>query len=242
MAGSGQGFAPRAPGIQIKLDQAIEALADLERRGAELVLEAAEGKAGAEKLLAAHRDRAELAQKQVSELRGALVLAERLDREAAAQQSAAVRATQLAAFAAAMAARERAMSSMLEAVGAMAAAFHTYAKATLEAQLSVPFGASLPIMNMGVLGNMGSAFGSGEALIAAELFRVAPAREDGRGRWAVPFARSPSPLQNDHRKLNPGVDEFRSANDAILRSVEQQVAALDQQQMAAAASAEKDAA
>lgn len=244
MSGKQQQPTWRAPAIGEKLAAATEELVKLEQRGAELVLEAAEGKAGADRLLTAHRDRAELAQKQVAELRGALVLAERLDREAAAAAAAKMRAEQLAAFKSAMSQREQAMTALLEAVASMAAAYGVYSQATLTAQTAVPFNIAVPPVSMGHNGIMGLAFGRCEALISAELWRIAPARKDGSGRWALPFAKSPSPFLQDHHKQPSALAEFKAANEAILRSVEKQVAELDQQQMAAAsiATGEKDVA
>ena len=55
-----EGPVERAPAARQKLAQAMGTLTDLEARGAELVLESAEGKAGAEKLLIAHRESHEL--------------------------------------------------------------------------------------------------------------------------------------------------------------------------------------
>lgn len=135
-----------------------------------------------------------------------------------------------------MAARERAMTTLLDSAAAMATAFATYAQASLDAQAAVPHGTALPMMNMGHLGTLGSAFGAGESLIAAELFRVATPRKDGRGRWVMPIARAPSQFQQDHRKLAPAADEFRAANAAILRSVMDQCQALNERDMAAAGS------
>ena len=232
---------PRAPAARAKLLEAEDLLVELSHDIAELALEAAEGKAGSEKALSQHRSRVEAAERQVSELRRAVDLAERLDREAVARHSAQMRAEQLAAFKKAMAARERAMVAVLDAAGAMAAAFANYAQASLDAQAAAPYGTSLPKMQMGPLGTMGAAFGPGESLILAELWRIAPPRGDGQGRWALPFAKPPSPIQRDHRQLKPAIQEFKSANEAILRSVEEQVASLDQQQLAAASEKEKAA-
>ncbi|WP_407160161.1 hypothetical protein [Bradyrhizobium sp. STM 3557] len=232
-----------APAIAARLEAARAARAVLDPDFDRAVLEAAEGVRGADKRLAELRARVDAADREVAELERALVLGERLDREAIAAAAAKMRAEQLAAFKSAMSARERAMGDLLEAAAAMATAFAAYGQATLTAQTAIPFGTSAPPIAMGQLGTMGPAFGSGEALILAELWRVAPERKDGRGRWAVPFAKPPSPIQRNYRKQAPAIMEFTSANTAIVRSVEEQVAALDEKQMAAAtADSTKDAA
>jgi hypothetical protein len=233
---------PRAPAAREKLQQAEQLAASLTADVALLALGAAEGAPGAEKALAAHRTKIEAAERQVRELTAAVGLAERLDRQAAATGMAKIRADQLAEFKKQMADREKAMAKMLEAAATMAAAYGAYSEATLAAQIAAPIGTTIPQMSIGVNGLLGNAFGHCEILIRSELWRLAPYRADGVGRFVLPFARAVTPLTpGNPNALPPGIDEMRFAHVAIITDIEKQIAALDQREMAAA-SASKEAA
>ena len=229
-----QSAKPRAPAVRLKLEAAEHVLAELEQQTATLALEATEGKAGAEKALASHRAKTETAEQQVSELRRALALAERLDREAAANLGASLRREQMADFRQAMSAGDTAMAKVLAAAAEMAKAYGEYSEAALAAGIHTPTGTSVSAMAAGRNGMLGSVFGRCEQLILAELFRLAPQRAAGPGRWILPFAKSPMPFDDDHRKLAPCLDEFRAARAAVVADVENQVKALDDAAMSAA--------
>jgi hypothetical protein len=225
---------PRAPGAKLKLDVAARVLGELEQASAGIALEASEGKAGSEKLLASHRAKVESAQQQVSELRAAVALAERLDREAGAKASAASRSDQLASFKSAMAGRSKAMAKALDALAAFAIAYADYSEQTLSAQISVPAGCVVPTIAAGPLGSYGHVFGPCEKMILAELFRTAPERKDGIGRFLPPFAKSPIHSDTDHRKLPTAISEYEKANAAVTQSIIAQVSAIDAREMTAA--------
>jgi hypothetical protein len=231
----------RAPAIAAKLAQAEALLKELDQDTAILSLEEFEGKPGAAKALASHRAKLEAASRQVSELRAATELAERLDREALATAAAASRHDQLAVFKTAMAGRERSMAKTLDALKAFALAYSEYSEATLTAQTSVPAGTVVPAIAMGELGSYGHVFGPCEKLILGELFRIAPTRRDGIGRFVAPFAKSPIHSDTDHGKLPSAISEFEKANAAVVQSIVGQVSQIDTREMTAA-SAKKEAA
>jgi hypothetical protein len=233
----------RTPAAREKLAAAEATLAGLEADVGSLALEASEGKAGAEKALAAHRARIDQAARNVDELRRAVGLAERLDREADAAGAAKMRAEQLGQFKLAMKAREEAMAAVLAAGSAMAAAYGEYSEATLRAQIAVPTGTAVPQMGIGPNALYGPAFGPCERLILAELYRLAPARADGIGRFVLPFAKPISEmLRNQPDAIAPGIGELRAANQAIMQEIEAQVSALADREMTAAAGDRKEAA
>jgi hypothetical protein len=233
---------PRAPAARAKLEQADKVFAELSADVALLALGAAEGAPGAEKALAAHRTKIEAADRQVKELKAAVGLAERLDRQAAATGMAKIRAEQLSEFKRQMDAREKAMGKVLEAAATMAEAYGHYSEATLSAQIAAPIGTAIPPMSIGPNGLYGNAFGRCEILILSELWRLAPYRADGVGRSVLPFAKPLTPLApGDPAALPPGIDEMRFAHEAILTDIEKQIVALDEREMAAA-SASKEAA
>jgi hypothetical protein len=234
---------PRAPAARDKLVAAESALAELEAEVAVLALEASEGKAGAEKNLIAHRSKIDAAERKVSEQRKAVVLAECLDRQAAANGMAKIRAEQLAEFKKQMTDREKAMAVVLAAAATMAKAYGEFSEATLAAQIAAPIGTNIPPMSIGPNGLYGNVFGRCEILIQTELWRLAPPRADGRGRSLLPFAKPLSPLSpGDPASLPPGIDEMRHAHAAILTDIEKQIAMLDQRAMAAASAPKKEAA
>jgi len=111
---------PRAPAIAAKLAQAEALLKELAQDTAILSLEDFEGRPGASKALCQHRAKLEMAERQASELRQAVKLAEILDREANANAAAKSRGEQLTLFKAAMAGREKAMAKALDALAVFA--------------------------------------------------------------------------------------------------------------------------
>jgi hypothetical protein len=233
---------PRAPAVHAKLDGAVAALATLETEVAELALAAAENRPGAAGKLTQHRGKIELAKQHVEELRAALKLAVRIDRENEAACAARMRDEQFADFKAAMLARQKAMATVLEAAATMAKAYGAYSEATLAAQIAVPTGTAVPVMMIGPEGLLGAAFGPCERLIESELYRCAPLRADGIGRFVIPLAKPTAEMFRLQPEAIPaGIDELRAADQAIVAEIEKQVAALDQRAMAAA-SAVKEAA
>jgi hypothetical protein len=225
---------PRSPAIAAKLAQAEAVLKELQQETAILSLEEFEQKPGASKALAQHRAKLEMAERQASELRAAVALADRLDREAVANASATSRHEQLASFEAAQAGRLTAMAKALDAVKVFANAYSDYSEKTLEAQISVPAGTTVPAIAMGELGSYGHVFGPCEKMILAELFRIAPERKDGIGRFLPPFVKSPIHSDTDHRKLPSAISEFEKANAAVTQSIIAQVSQIDTREMTAA--------
>jgi hypothetical protein len=225
---------PRAPAARAKLKQSEHVLADLEQETAILALEAFEGKAGAEKALASHRAKIEAAERQVSELRAATELAERLDREAVASASALSRAEQLAVFQKAMAGRETAMAKALTALAIFANAYGEYSQATLTAMESIPAGTIAPQIAMGPLGGYGASWSNCERMLLAELFRIAPERADGIGRFVAPFAKAPLHSDTNYRALPAALDEFKRADAVVLAEISRQASELDRRAMTAA--------
>jgi hypothetical protein len=76
----------------------------------------------------------------------------------------------------------------------------------------------------------------------AELYRLAPERADGIGRFVLPFAKPTSELLRHKPEAIPsGIDEFRAADKAIVSEIEAQVGALADREMTIA-STEKEAA
>lgn len=211
---------PRAPAAREKLGRAEESLTQLEADVAVLALDASEGKAGAEKALAAHRSRIEMAERQVSEMRAAVKLAERLDREADAGAAAQMRAEQFAVFEKAAAARIDAMSEVLALIGKASAVYARYVNASAEMATALPTGTHLPPMHFE--GYSGHFLGNGEALIGREAFRLAsPGAKP-------PFAKLPSLSAGDNvGAMRPGVEILREAHTAVLNSVKAQVERLD---------------
>jgi hypothetical protein len=228
---------PRAPAARAKLEQAQAVLADLEQQTAVLALEAIEGKAGAEKVLAAHRSRIESAERQAREMRGAVVLAERLDREAVASDAAQTRAEQLAEFKNAQAGRVSAMAKVLDALSELAISYAEYSEATQAAQVAMPSGTHPATINMGPLGTYGHSFGPCSQMLLAELYRVAPERKDGIGRFILPFAKSPLHSSTNHKELPAAIDEFRKTTEIVTQDIQSQVEKLNANEMAVASKA-----
>ena len=225
------GTEPRAPAARAKLNQAETLLAALKAEIAVLALGASEDKPGAEKALVAHRGKIEAAERNAVELRAAVALAERLDREAAATSVAQMRADQFTNFTKTMAARETAMAEVLKAVETMAAAYDRYSETSLAAQIAAPAGTSIVQMTLGKNGLYGAAFGKCERLILAELFRVAPMRANGIDRFVIPFAKPTSMESTNPADYPVGIDEFRAANQAIVADIARQISELDERAM-----------
>jgi hypothetical protein len=210
-----------------------------------MTLEAAERKPGAADKLAAHRTKIDVAKTAAFDLRAALRLAERIDRQAVAAGAAHMRADQLAEFRKEFAAREKAMEAVLEAAAAMAKAYGEYSEATLRALAATPTGTVIPAMFMGPENSYGPAFGPGERMVLAELYRLSPERSDGIGRFVLPFAKPSSEMvRNKPEEMPAGMDELRAAHEAIIANVALQIERLDDlaQQAAEKTTDRKDAA
>jgi len=225
---------PRAPAIATKLNQIEATLKDLQAETAILSLEEFEQKPGAAKALSQHRAKIEAVERQASELRQAVKLAEILDRQAIANAAAKSRGEQLAVFKAAMAGREKAMAKALDALAVFAVEYGAYSQATLTAMESVPAGTIAPMVAMGPLGGLGASWSNCERLLLGELFRLAPERADGTGRFIAPFAKAPLHSDLNHRSLPSALDEFRKADAAVLAEISRQVSDLDKRAMSAA--------
>jgi hypothetical protein len=225
---------PRSPAIAAKLAQIEATLKDMQAETAILSLEEFEGKPNAAKALSQHRAKIEAVERQASELQQAAKLAEILDRQAIANAAAASRAEQLASFEAAQAGRLTAMRVALDALKVFADAYSDYSEKTLEAQISVPAGCVVPAIAMGELGSYGHVFGPCEKLILGELFRIAPPRKDGIGRFVFPAAKSPIHSDQNHKALPAAISEFQKANQAITDSIVGQVSQIDTREMSAA--------
>ncbi|MCA1512169.1 hypothetical protein [Bradyrhizobium sp. NBAIM01] len=228
----GQPFVPeactqRAPQVRANLETALAVQAELETEVALFALEAIERQPGAAGKLAAHREKVEAAKRAVDELRAALELAQRLDRETAAAAAVEMRAQQLAVFEKAAAERVDAMAAVLAKIAEATAEWARYTQATAELATALPTGTFLPAMNFG---DGGSFLGSGEALIGREAWRVAGAGPK------PPFAKAP-PLSagDDTAKMRPARETLQDAHEAVLRSVRAQVEKLDREVMPIAA-------
>ncbi|WLA53196.1 hypothetical protein [Bradyrhizobium diazoefficiens] len=224
----------RAPSVREKLNCAQDVLAELEEQVAEFALEAADRKAGAADKLAGHRAKIEAAKTAVAELAAALRLAEKLDRRNAAAGAAQMRAEQFAELKKAFAARERAMSAVLKAATDMALAYGEFSECTLQVASVVPSGAVIPTMTIGPNGQYGPAFGPCGLLILAELWRLAPERKDGIGRYVLPFVKVGVELLKDAAELPVGIDELRAADEAIIANIAIQVERMNEQAARAA--------
>jgi hypothetical protein len=235
---------PRAPAIAEKLEAARAMLAAHRGEMGQAVLDAAESVPGATKRLVDLRSQVSTASSAVTELEQALDLALRIDRQAAVSAATHMRSEQFGAFHDAMEQRETAMDRVLKAGAEMAAAYGEYSEATLRAASVIPSGTTVPPMAIGGDGAYGAAFGPCERLIQSELYRLAPERADGIGRFVLPFARPPSEqLRGNHPVIPAGIDELRAADAAILADISQQIENLDQAAMRFALAPErKDAA
>lgn len=226
---------PRAPAARAKLQQAEAVLAELEADVATLALEASEGKAGADKALAGHRSKIELAACSVSELRRAVHLAEKLDRKSAAGEAERMRADQFGAFLKHGKERLSAAEDIFKAAAVMATATQRYGVATQQMVSVLPAGTSLPIMSMGRIGEFGGALSNLELLLSAEFWRLAADADVPYGkRFSVPFARQPTMGNADHRTMEPAAIVFGEAHAAIISEIEAQLAKIAAKAMTAA--------
>ena len=234
----------RAPAIAEKLEAARAMLAAHNGEVAQTVLDAAENVPGATKRLTELRAHIASAERAVFELEKAHELAARIDRQADVAAVTQMRAEQLAEFKRQFAAREKAMGVVLKAAADMAAAYGEYSEATLRAAVAAPSGTVIPVMAMGENGSYGPVFGPCERLILAELYRLAPEREDGIGRFVLPFAKSPNVmLAGTPNSIRPGIDEVCDAHASIISDIVMQIEKLDEQAMRVAlATDRKDAA
>ncbi|MGY4460890.1 hypothetical protein [Bradyrhizobium sp. LB13.1] len=229
--------ARRAPAVQEKLDCALGALAELDEQVAEYALEAAERKPGAADKLAGHRAKIEAANTAASELRGALRLARKLDRQADASAAIQMRDDQLSAFRSHVGSREGAMKRALEHAAEMAKAFAEFTVET-EAMIGVlPSGTSFPTMTIGENGLSGNLLGSCEKLLLAEMYRLGEARNGRRAPLAFAKPQVIS-LRDVPEEIPPGIEVLKRAHQAMLQDIEQQVLRLDAAQMSAATQGE----
>jgi hypothetical protein len=236
---------PRAPAIAEKLEAARAMLAAHRGEMGQAVLDAAENVPGATKRLVDLRSHVSTASSAVAELEQALDLALRIDRQANAATATHMRNEQLVVFRKEFEARETAMAAVIKAAADMATAYGDYSEATLRAAAVIPSGTTVPPMTIGGEGLFGSAFGPCERLIQSELYRLAPEREDGIGRFVLPFARPPSEqCGGNHPAIPAGIDELRAADAAILADISRQIENLDEAAMrfALASPERKDAA
>ncbi|HEV2156354.1 hypothetical protein [Bradyrhizobium sp.] len=222
----------RSPAVRQKLEAAEAELAALDAEVAALTLDDVEEKPGARKALTAHRSSIQAAERRVDELRRALVLAEKVDRIADVYAATAMRTEQLGEFQKAFAAREAAMEGVLKAAADMADAFGRYSEATQRAVVAVPTGCNVPQMAVGPHGAYGAIFGPCENLIVAEMWRLAPDRKDGVGRWLLPFAKPVQEMvRNKPEAMPEGMTEFKAAHAAIIATVSQQIEHLNETAM-----------
>jgi hypothetical protein len=226
---------PRAAAVAEKLDAARASLIAHNDEVAEVVLAAAENLPGAPKRLFDLRAKISTAEREVEELTKAHALAARLDRQTAVTAATQMRGEQFAECKKQFAAREKAMAAVLKAAADMAAAYGQYSEATLLATIAAPSGTVIPAMMIGDNGSYGPVFGPCERLILAELYRCAPERSDGIGRFVVPFAKAPNEMvRGKPEAIRPGIDEMRDAHAAIIADVDRQIDKLNTAAMAAA--------
>jgi hypothetical protein len=225
---------PRAAAAKAKLKQAEGVLSDLEMETAILSLEAFEGRAGAQKALDIHLAKIEAAHRQVSQLKAATELAEKLDRQAIANAAVASRAEQFALFQKPMAASDKKMAEMLETAALLASQYAAFCEYRLEAAQAMPGGTSAPLIGMGPFNVYGASWSDCGRLIEAELFRTAPLRRDGAGRFVLPFATPPVHSSSDHRSLPAAIDEWSKAEAAVIAEIQRQCSDLDKRELSAA--------
>jgi hypothetical protein len=223
---------PRAPAIAEKLEAARAMLAVHNAEVAQTVLDAAENVPGATKRLTDLRSKISTAELAVFELEKAHELAARIDRQSDVAAATRMRAEQLVEFKRQFSAREQAMAAVLKAAADMATAYGEYSEATLLAAAVVPSGTTVPQMAIGGAGLYGAAFGPCDRLILAELYRLAPDRRDGIGRFVLPFAKPPSEqFRGNHTAIPAGIDDLLASDNAIIADIAQQIEALNEAAM-----------
>jgi hypothetical protein len=233
----------RAPAIAEKLEAAHAMLAAHRGEMGQAVLDAAESVPGATKRLVDLRSHVSTASSAVAELEQALDLALRIDRQTAVAAATQMRNEQLVEFKKQFAAREKAMAAVLKAAADMAASYGEYSELTLSTLAAVPSGTVVPVMTIGSEGFAGPAFGPCTRLILAELWRLAPDRADGIGRFVLEFAKPASVLvPGKPENIKPGIDELLAADQAIIADIVKQIEKLDEAAMRFALINRKDAA
>jgi hypothetical protein len=71
--------------------------------------------------------------------------------------------------------------------------------------------------------------------VLAELYRLAPERQDGVGRFVFPFCKpSSEQTRGQPAAIKPGIEELVAADNAIIAEIEAQVEKLNAQAMRAA--------
>jgi hypothetical protein len=224
-----------APAIAAKLEAARGVLAAHNAEVGQTVLDVADNVPGAQKRLTELRANISTAAREVFEFEEAHAHAAKRDRVTAATAATRMREEQLAEFKKAMVAREKPMARVLELFGEAAKEYGKYSEATLSALVAVPTGTAVPVMMIGPEGLYGPAFGPCERLLLAELYRLAPERQDGIGRFVMSFAK---PINEQMRgqptAIKPGIDELLAADDAIIAEIEGQIKKLNDQAMRAA--------
>jgi hypothetical protein len=221
----------RAAAARTRLEAVEAVLSELLDERDALALDALEAKPGADKALANHRAKIETAERVVSEMAGAVKLAERLDLEADAVGVATLRAEQLAAFERFGAERVKAMTEIIQCVAKSTKAFDRYVIATRAMVDAVPTGTRLPVMGFGGDGNSGNWLGDGEILIGREAYRLA----ELAGAPKLSFAKPP-PLSHgtSAKKMQPAAEILEETQAAALRELTGQVARLNRADLEAA--------
>jgi hypothetical protein len=226
---------PRAPAIAEKLEAARAMLIAHNSEIGQTVLDAAENVPGALKRLTELRSKISTAEREVFEYERAYDLAAKRDRVTAATAATQMRGEQLAEFKKEIAAREKSMARVLELFGEAAKEYGAYSEATLRALVAVPAGTFVPAMAIGAEGFAGPAFGPCERLLLAELYRLAPDRQDGAGRFVMPFCKPPSEqARGKPAAIQPGIEALLAADTAIVADISQQIEKLDAQAIRAA--------
>lgn len=225
-----QGSERRAAQVRASHEAALSVLTELEGEVAQFALDAIERQPGAAEKLAAHREKIDAARRAADELRAALDLAERLDRETDAVGAATLRAEQLALFERTGAERVQAMTEIIQCVATSAEAFGRYVAASRRMVDAVPVGTRLPLMTFGN-GTGGNWLGDGEFLIGREAYRLA----ELSGAPKLPFAKPP-PLAHGTaaERMQPATEILEETQAAVLRELTGQVANLNRADLEAA--------
>ncbi len=121
-------------------------------------------------------------------------------------------------------ARLAAAKKLFEAAGVMAGAFQAYGESTNQMISVLPAGTSLPVMAMGRVGELGGALSNLELLLSTEFWRLSVGADVAFGqRFTIPFSRQPTMGSADHTKMQPALDEFRTAHSAIVNEIQAQL-------------------
>lgn len=223
----------RAPAVAQKLEGAREALKLHNNELAQTVLDAAENVPGALKRLGDLRAKISTAERDVAELEKAYALAAAIDRKSDAAGAAAMREEQFAIMKQRADVRLKAVATIMDAIKTAAAAYSTYAIATNEMVTALPTGARMPFVAIGRNGYGGSWVGDLRTLISAEAWRTVIVDEHGRGA-RLPFSQQPELSTDNPAAFRPGIELMTEAQETVMRDVEEQMARLNEQQMALA--------